>query len=60
LPGAARYQETLELYTNQAIAGSLDPQAAMDQCAADFNGITDELGRDNQIAAYRAHLGMSS
>jgi multiple sugar transport system substrate-binding protein len=60
LPGAARYQETLELYTNQAIAGSLDPQAAMDQCFADFNGITDELGRDNQIAAYRAHLGMSS
>jgi multiple sugar transport system substrate-binding protein len=60
LPGAARYQETLELYTNQAIAGALTPQAAMDQCFADFNSITDELGRDDQIAAYRAHLGMSS
>jgi multiple sugar transport system substrate-binding protein len=59
-PGAARYQETLELYTNQTIAGELTPQAAMDQCASDFNGITDELGRDSQIAAYRAHLGMVS
>jgi multiple sugar transport system substrate-binding protein len=60
LPGAARYQETLELYTNQAIAGELTPQAAMDQCTTDFNAITDELGRDSQIAAYRAHLGMTS
>ena len=32
IPGAARYQETLELYTNQAIAGELQPQDAMDQC----------------------------
>jgi multiple sugar transport system substrate-binding protein len=60
LPGAARYQDTLELYTNQTIAGELTPQAAMDQCTTDFNAITDELGRDSQIAAYRAHLGMTS
>ena len=57
IPGAARYQETLELYTNQAIAGELAPQEAMDKCATEFNAITDELGRDKQIAAYRAHLG---
>jgi len=59
VPGAARYQETLELYTNQAVAGELEPQAAMDQCATEFDSITDELGRDAQIQAYRAHLGMS-
>ena len=58
LPGAARYQETLELYTNQAIAGELKPQEAMDKAATAFNKITDELGRDKQIAAYHAHLGM--
>ncbi|HEU5432166.1 MAG TPA: extracellular solute-binding protein [Thermomicrobiales bacterium] len=58
IPGAARYQDTLELYTNQAIAGELKPQEAMDKCVADFNKITDELGRDKQIAAYHAHLGM--
>jgi hypothetical protein len=50
----------LELYTNQTIAGELTPQAAMDQCASDFNAISDELGRDSQVAAYRAHLGMVS
>jgi hypothetical protein len=36
----------------------LKPQEAMDKCVADFNKITDELGRDKQIAAYHAHLGM--
>jgi multiple sugar transport system substrate-binding protein len=59
VPGAARYQETLELYTNQAVARELEPQVAMDQCATEFDSITDELGRDAQIQAYRAHLGMS-
>lgn len=58
IPGAARYQDTLELYTNRAIAGETTPQEAMDQCVKDFNAITDELGRDKQVKAYRAHLGM--
>jgi len=58
VPGAARYQETLELFTNQAIAGESQPQEAMDKCVAEFNAITDELGRDKQVQAYRAHLGM--
>jgi multiple sugar transport system substrate-binding protein len=59
IPGADRYQSTLELYTNRAIAGELQPQEAMDDCADEFNAITEELGRDNQVQAYRAHLGMS-
>ncbi len=59
VPGAARYQETLELFTNQAIAGELEPQEAMDQCVREFNEITDDLGRQQQIEAYRAHLGIS-
>lgn len=58
IPGAARYQDALERYTNQAIAGELQPQDAMDQCVVEFNGITDELGREDQVKAYRAHLGM--
>ena len=53
MPGAARYQETLERYTNQAIAGELQPQEAMDQCATEFNAITDELGRDSQVGVPR-------
>jgi multiple sugar transport system substrate-binding protein len=58
IPGAARYQDSLERFTNQAIAGELQPQEAMDQCVTEFNAITDELGRDKQVQAYRAHLGM--
>jgi len=58
IPGAARYQETLERFTNQAIAGELQPQAAMDQCVTEFNSITDELDRAKQVQAYRSHLGM--
>ena len=58
IPGAARYQDSLERFTNQAIAGELQPQEAMDQCVTEFNAITDELGRDKQVQAYRSHLGM--
>ncbi|HEY8447942.1 MAG TPA: extracellular solute-binding protein [Thermomicrobiales bacterium] len=59
IPGAARYQEALELHLLRAVAEEASPQQAMDDCATDFNSITDELGRDNQIAAYKAHLGIS-
>jgi multiple sugar transport system substrate-binding protein len=58
LPGAARYQETLELYTNQTIAGELTPQEAMDKAASEFDKITEELDRSKQVEAYKAHLGM--
>ncbi len=60
IPGAARYQETLELYTNRALARELEPQDAMDQCAQEFNTITDELGRQAQVDAYAAHLNIMS
>jgi multiple sugar transport system substrate-binding protein len=59
IPGAASYQEALELHILRAVTGEADPQSAMDDCANDFNSITDDAGRDDQIAALRAHLGMS-
>lgn len=59
VPGADRYQQTLELNLQRALLGEAEPQAAMDDCAKEFNSITDELGKDNQIAAYKAHLGLS-
>jgi hypothetical protein len=30
----------------------------MAACAKDLNDITNEIGRANQIAAYKAHLGV--
>jgi multiple sugar transport system substrate-binding protein len=59
VPGADRYQQTLELNLQRALLGEADPKAAMDDCAEEFNNITDELGKDAQIAAYKAHLGLS-
>lgn len=59
VPGADRYQKELELNLQRALLGEVEPQAAMDDCATAFNDITEELGRDDQIAAYRAHLGLS-
>jgi len=59
IPGADRYQQTLELNLQRALTGEAEPQAAMDDCAQAFNDITEELGRDEQIAAYKAHLGMA-
>jgi multiple sugar transport system substrate-binding protein len=58
IPGAARYQEAVELWLTRALAGEISPQEAMDKAAADLNKITDELGRDKQIAAYKSHLGL--
>jgi multiple sugar transport system substrate-binding protein len=59
VPGADRYNQTLELNLQRALLGEADPQTAMDDCADEFNNITDELGREDQVAAYRAHLGMA-
>jgi multiple sugar transport system substrate-binding protein len=58
IPGAARYQEAIELELTRALSGEISAQEAMDNAAAEMNKITDELGRDKQIAAYRAHLGL--
>ena len=32
----------------------------MDQCVEEFNGITDQLGRQVQIEAYAAHLNLNN
>jgi multiple sugar transport system substrate-binding protein len=58
IPGAARYQEAVELQLTRALAGEISPQEAMDQAAEELERITDEIGREEQIRAYRAHLGL--
>jgi multiple sugar transport system substrate-binding protein len=58
IPGASRYQEAIELWLTKALAGEISAQEAMDSAVIDVNKITDELGREAQIAAYKAHLGI--
>lgn len=58
IPGAARYQEAVELQLTRALAGEITPQEAMDQAAEEMEKITEEIGREKQILAYKAHLGL--
>ncbi|MGH7121808.1 MAG: ABC transporter substrate-binding protein [Acetobacteraceae bacterium] len=54
IPGAPRYIDILDLYVNQALAGSLSPKAALDACANEWAGITEAEGPTRIAAAYAA------
>ena len=58
LPGYFSYTEILEVELSKALAGQVEPQAALDTIAAEWNKLTDEFGRDKQLAAYRASMGL--
>jgi len=58
LPGFFSYTEVLEIELSKALAGEVEPQAALDAIAAEWNALTDEFGRDAQLAAYRASVGL--
>jgi multiple sugar transport system substrate-binding protein len=58
IPGTAEYFDTMEVYTSQALAKQVSPQAAMAAAAKDWNAITDRLGRDKQKKYYRDSLGL--
>jgi multiple sugar transport system substrate-binding protein len=58
LPGYFSYTEILEIELSRALAGQVSPQEALDIVAAGWNELTDEFGRDLQLAAYRASMGL--
>ena len=58
LPGYFSYTEILEIELSKALAGEVTPQQALDTVAAEWNKLTDEFGRDPQLAAYRASMGL--
>ena len=58
IPGFNSYTDVLEIELSKALAGEVEPQAALDAIAAEWNKITDDLGRDAQLAAYRASMGL--
>ena len=47
----------LDVEISRALAGEVTPQEALDNVAAQWNEITDRLGRDDQLAQYRAAVG---
>lgn len=58
LPGYFSYTEVLEIELSKALAGEVTAQQALDTVAAEWNRLTDEFGRDKQLAAYRASMGL--
>ncbi|MDH3659858.1 MAG: extracellular solute-binding protein [Alphaproteobacteria bacterium] len=58
LPGYFQYTEVLEIELSKALNGDVEPQAALDAIAEEWNRLTDEFGRDVQLATYRASMGL--
>jgi multiple sugar transport system substrate-binding protein len=57
IPGAGQYWIAAEDAWTRAVAGELEPQAALDEAAVKWNALTDQLGRENQIKLYQASIG---
>lgn len=55
MPGAADYSFSVDRACS-AVWGGEDPQQALDGAAAEWNTITDQIGRDKQKDAYAAFL----
>ena len=59
VPQNQRYQQVvLDTANSQYLAGELTVEEAMQQIFDGWQEITDELGRDEQLAAYLGSLGV--
>ena len=56
IPGAAQYEDALDLHVNKALAGQETPQQALDAVAKEWNAITDRLGRQKQMQLWHQAL----
>ncbi len=52
IPGVQQYMTSMATGVAKAIAGQAEPQAALDEVAAEWEKITDSIGRDAQRTAY--------
>ncbi|MEE9322163.1 MAG: extracellular solute-binding protein [Granulosicoccus sp.] len=58
LPAYFSYTEILEIELSKALAGDATAVEALDTVVAEWDKLTDELGRDSQLAAYRTAMGL--
>jgi len=58
IPGIFQYYSVAEDELQKIYAGGATAQAGADAIAAAWEKITDQIGRDSQIALYKASLGM--
>ena len=57
ITGTAEYQQALDAELHRALVGEISAQEALDNAARAWEEITDRLGRENQLAQYRASVG---
>jgi multiple sugar transport system substrate-binding protein len=58
IPGTARYFEALDPQLAMALAGNKTAKEALDAVAKEWKRITEDIGKDAQLKAYRASLGL--
>ncbi len=57
IPGTGQYWILLEDAYTRAVAGEIDAQTALDDAVAQWQDLTDQLGRESQQTLYTASLG---
>lgn len=58
--GSAEYLSILDVEISRAIAGEIGAQEALDNVAAQWDEVTDRLGREGQLEQYRAAVGWAA
>ena len=58
IPGAFEYFDALDAGLTDALAGRSSPQEALEEVAQQWDSITDERGRDEQLELYRTSIGL--
>ncbi|OQX26504.1 MAG: hypothetical protein BWK80_10150 [Desulfobacteraceae bacterium IS3] len=60
IPGFYDYTEALEIQLTRILNGELPVKEALDIVAAEWEKITDKMGREKQSAIYRSSMGLSA
>jgi multiple sugar transport system substrate-binding protein len=58
IPGREEYLGALDKAVHAAVSGERTPQDALTQAASEWSQVTERLGVENQVSAYRDSLGL--
>ena len=58
IPGINQYLEILDDSAKQSVAGSMSAEEALQAASREWEKLTEEYGRSQQLRAYRLHLGL--
>jgi multiple sugar transport system substrate-binding protein len=58
IPGAFEYFSALDTGIAKALSGEVKPQAALDEVAAEWEKITERLGKESQLKLFKESLGV--